>query len=137
MKTRSSLHALALVLLLICEPVQSAPLYKCDIDGLLAFQDTPCPPIRAKQKVACADVAGFADYKDTLDGDCANLAAGKPEGHKLEFGNKQKAAMAKQPSSGMKQASTTTKEVFVRGYTKEDGTRVPSHTRNMPRKNYK
>lgn len=139
MKTRLSLQALTLALIMLFNsaPAQSAPLYKCEIDGLLAFQDTPCPPIRTKQKVACADIEGFADYKDALEGHCANLAAGKSKDHGFELGNKQKSAATKLPTKGMKQPSTATKEVFVRGYTKEDGTRVPSHTRNMPEKNFK
>ena len=38
----------------------AAPLYKCEIDGALAFQDTPCPPIKAKQKIACKRMADLA-----------------------------------------------------------------------------
>ena len=137
MKKRLNLQACALALLLIGATVQSAPLYKCDIGGSLAFQDTPCPPTRTKQKVACADIDGFADYKEALNEACANLAAGKPINHEFGLGSKQKPKATKSSARGVKPSNTTAKEVFVRGYTKEDGTRVPSYTRNMPEKSLK
>ena len=111
----------------------AAPLYKCEIDGALAFQDTPCPPIKAKQKIACADVEGFAVYQDTLDEVCANAPAGTAKTY--DFSNSSKSKAATTPSLRSVRnntASKEVKEVFVRGYTKEDGTKVPSHTRSLP-----
>lgn len=114
-------------------PALAAPLYKCEINGALAFQDTPCPPLKAKQKIACADVDGFANYQDTLDQACANLPAGTAKNSDFSADKKSKSVKpAETLATRKKSANKTTKDVFVRGYTKEDGTKVPSYTRSLP-----
>jgi hypothetical protein len=110
----------------------AAPLYKCEIAGALAFQDTPCPPVKAKQKIACADADGFAVYQDSLDAACANAPAGKAQSYDFSSNGKQKTATAVSSGQGSARKSTAGKEVVVRGYIKEDGTKVPSHTRSLP-----
>lgn len=120
------------VAMLMGLPALSAPLYKCEIAGALAFQDTPCPPVKAKQKIACADVDGFAVYQDSLDAACANAPAGMAKNYDFSNKGKQKTATAATRGQGSARKSTAGKEVIVRGYTKEDGTTVPSHTRSLP-----
>jgi hypothetical protein len=125
----------AVLLLAIQAPASAAPLYKCEVGGALAFQDTPCPPVKTKQKVACADADGFAVYQDSLEATCANVPAGTESSNDFSNSNKQKAATTS--SSGKSTARKNTaskeiKEVFVRGYTKDDGTKVPSYTRSLP-----
>jgi hypothetical protein len=125
----------SVVALLLVLPVLAAPLYKCEVDGALAFQDTPCPPIKAKQKVACADVNGFAVYQDTLEKTCVNLPAGAATANDMSADTKPKAVTTKTTSKATTRKNATgktAKEVLVRGYTKEDGTKVPSYTRSLP-----
>ena len=127
-----SLFSTLLAALLLSLPAASAPLYKCDIDGALAFQDSPCPPVKAKQKIACADVDGFAVYQDALSGACNNLPAGTAKSYAVS--TKKNTATAKSPKASGKNVHSKKagKEVIVRAHTKEDGTRVPSHTRSLP-----
>jgi hypothetical protein len=121
-----------LAVMLIGLPVQSAPLYKCEINGELAFQDTPCPPVKAKQKIACADVDGFAVYKDSLSGECKNLPAGNVKNNDISANKKATNTKSTKASYKTANSKKTGKEVRVRAYTKEDGTQVPSHTRSLP-----
>jgi hypothetical protein len=131
MKTISNL-CVAVMLTAVAAPNLAAPLYKCEIAGALAFQDTPCPPVKAKQKIACADVDGFAVYQDSLDAACANAPAGTAKSYDFSNNGKQKTATVARSGQGSARKSTAGKEVIVRGYTKEDGTKVPSHTRSLP-----
>jgi len=134
MKVIASL-CVAVSLAVICAAGFAAPLYKCEVDGALAFQDTPCPPIKAKQKIACADVNGFAVYQDTLEKMCANLPAGSAAANDISAATKPRSVLTKTTSKSRARKSTsdkTVKEVLVRGYTKEDGTKVPSYTRSLP-----
>jgi hypothetical protein len=123
---------LAVILAAFAAQSLAAPLYKCEISGTLAFQDTPCPPVKAKQKIACADVDGFAVYQDSLDAACANAPAGTAKSYDFSNNGKQKTATVARSGQGSARKSTAGKEVIVRGYTKEDGTKVPSHTRSLP-----
>jgi hypothetical protein len=111
---------------------QAAPLYKCEIDGELAFQDTPCPPLKAKQKIACADVDGFAVYHDALSGECKNLPAGTAKNEDLTAKKIKVTAKSTRASVNASKSKTAGKDVIVRAYTKDDGTRVPSYTRSLP-----
>lgn len=131
MKVIASL-CVAVSLTVICAAGLAAPLYKCEIDGALAFQDSPCPPVKAIQKVACADVNGFAVYQDSLDASCANLPAGTAKSYAVS--TKKNAASAKSSKTLSKNGHSTKagKDVVVRAYTKEDGTKVPSYTRSLP-----
>ena len=122
----------AVISVALAVPSLAAPLYKCEIAGALAFQDTPCPPVKAKQKIACADVDGFSVYQDSLDAACANAPAGTAKSYDFSSNGKQKTATAAPSGQGSARKSTAGKEVIVRGYTKEDGTKVPSHTRSLP-----
>jgi hypothetical protein len=131
MKTISNL-CVAVMLIAVAAPSLAAPLYKCEIAGALAFQDTPCPPLKAKQKIACADADGFAVYQDSLDAACANAPAGTAKSYDFSNNGKQKTATVARSGQGSARKSTAGKEVIVRGYTKEDGTKVPSHTRSLP-----
>jgi hypothetical protein len=135
MKALASLWMAAL-LLTVQTAVSAAPLYKCEIDGALAFQDTPCPPLKAKQKVACADADGFAVYQDTLDAACANAPAGTEKSYDFSNSNhqntKQKVTKTTAPNKAATRKSTAGKDVFVRAYIKDDGTKVPSYTRSLP-----
>lgn len=124
----------SVVALLLVMPARSAPLYKCEVDGAFAFQDTPCPPIKAKQKIACADVNGFAVYQDTLEEACANLPAGVATANALSVDTQPKSESTKTTAKATTRKNTTgktVKEVLVRGYIKEDGTKVPSYTRSL------
>ena len=123
----------AVISVALAVPSLAAPLYKCEIAGALAFQDTPCTPVKAKQKVAWSDVDGFAVYQDSLQAVCANAPAGTAKNYDFSNNGKQKTATAAAPGQGSARKSTAGKEVIVRGYTKEDGTKVPSHTRSLPR----
>ena len=130
-------HALFSTLLaavLFSLPAAAAPLYKCEVevDGALAFQDSPCPPIKVKQKIACANVDGFAVYQDSLSVACNNLPAGTQKNY--DVSTKKNTATAKSPKASGKNVHSKKagKEVIVRAHTKEDGTRVPSHTRSLP-----
>jgi hypothetical protein len=131
MKALASFWMTAL-LLTVQTAASAAPLYKCEIDGALAFQDTPCPPLKAKQKVACADVDGFAVYQDTLEAACANAPAGTEKSYDFSNDTKQKVTKTTAPNKAATRKSTAGKDVFVRGYTKDDGTKVPSYTRSLP-----
>ena len=113
-------------------PALSAPLYKCDIDGALAFQDSPCPPVKAKQKIACADVDGFAVYQDSLSGACNNLPAGTAKSYDATAKKNTSSAKSSKASGKTGNSKKAGKEVIVRAYTKEDGTQVPSYTRSLP-----
>lgn len=127
-----TLFSTLLAALLFGLPAAAAPLYKCDIDGALAFQDAPCPPVTAKQKIACADVDGFAVYQDALSGACNNLPAGTAKNHAVSV-KKNTATAKSSKASGINGPSTKArKDVVVRAYTKEDGTQVPSYTRSLP-----
>lgn len=116
----------------LCGFSHAAPLYKCELDGALAFQDAPCPPLKAMQKVACADVDGFAVYQDALNGACHNLPAGTPKN--ADAAAKKNTPNAKSTKSSGKTGHPTKaqKAVLVRAHTKEDGTQVPSYTRSLP-----
>lgn len=119
---------------LFAPPSQSlaAPLYKCEVDGTLAFQDSPCPPLKAKQKVACADVEGFAVYQDALGDACNNLPAGTPKSYDVAGKKSTSTAKSAKASGKTGHLKKAGKDVIVRAYTKEDGTQVPSHTRSLP-----
>lgn len=126
---------LAVLLLALHAYATAAPLYKCEIGGVLAFQDTPCPLLKAKQKIACADADGYAVYQDSLEVACANAPAGTEKSYDFSNKSKQKSATTAVSSKGATRKSTSdnaVKEVLVRGYTKEDGTQVPSYTRSLP-----
>jgi hypothetical protein len=110
----------------------SGPLYKCDIGGELVFQDTPCPPIKAKQKIACADVDGFAVFQDSLSGACNNLPAGTAKSYDVSSKKNTSTVKSSKVSGKTGNSKKAGKEVIVRAYTKEDGTQVPSHTRSLP-----
>lgn len=127
-----ALSSILLVAVLFSLPAAAAPLYKCEVDGALAFQDSPCPPIKVKQKIACADVDGFAVYQDSLSVACNNLPAGTLKNYDVP--TKKNTATAKSPKASGKNGPSKKagKEVIVRAHTKEDGTRVPSHTRSLP-----
>ena len=134
MKVIASL-CIAVSLAVVCAAGLAAPLYKCEVDGALAFQDTPCPPIKVKQKIACADVNGFAVYRDTLEESCANLPAGVATTNDMSADTKPKSVSTKTTTKATTRNNATGKtanEVLVRGYTKEDGTQVPSYTRSLP-----
>ena len=122
----------SIVALLVGLPALSAPLYKCEIDGALAFQDSPCPPVTAKQKIACADADGFAVYRDSLEAGCANAPAGTVKSYAVSA-KKNTASTKSSKILGKNGLSTKAgKDVVVRAYTKEDGTQVPSYTRSLP-----
>ena len=127
-----SLFSTLLAALLLGLPAAAAPLYKCDIDGALAFQDSPCPPVKAKQKIACADVDGFAVYQDALSGACNNLPAGTAKSYAVSAKKNTAAAKSSITSGKNGPSKKAGKDVVVRAYTKEDGTQVPSHTRSLP-----
>ena len=131
MKTFASVVS-AVLLLLSHAFATAAPLYKCEINGALAFQDSPCPPAKAKQKVACADVDGFAVYQDSLDASCANLPAGTAKSYAVPAEKNTASAKSSKTLSKNGSSTKTKKDVVVRAYTKEDGTQVPSYTRSLP-----
>jgi hypothetical protein len=123
---------MALMLTTLTAQSLAAPLYKCDIGGSLVFQDSPCPPINSKQKIACPDIDGYAVYRDSMSGECKNLPAGTAKNN--DFAGKK--ATTKTKSAGARTKSEASakvrKPVVVRAYTKEDGTKVPSYTRSFP-----
>ena len=122
----------AVLLLAMQAPALSAPLYTCEIDRALAFQDSPCPPVTAKQKIACADADGFAVYRDSLEAGCANAPAGTVKSYAVSA-KKNTASTKSSKTLGKNGLSTKAgKDVVVRAYTKEDGTQVPSYTRSLP-----
>ena len=122
----------AVLLLAIQVPVSAAPLYKCEIGGALVFQDTPCPPVKAKQKVACADAEGFANYQDSRSGTCNNLPAGTAKSYDVSAKKSKTESKSSGTSVNANKSKTAGKAVIVRAYTKENGTKVPSYTRNLP-----
>ena len=135
MKTHvQAIARLFVAVMLFAPPALSlaAPLYKCDVNGALAFQDTPCPPIKAKQKVACADVDGFVVYQDALSGECKNLPAGAVKNYELTDKKKTTNTTSTKASATTESSKKGSKAVIVRAYTNEDGTQVPSHSRSLP-----
>ena len=101
----------AVLLLALHTCASAAPLYKCEIGGVLAFQDTPCPPLKAKQKIACADADGFAVYQDTLEQACANAPAGAATTNDFSADKKPKSTSTKPTGNATTRKTPSDKEI--------------------------
>lgn len=119
-----ALRYAAWIALCLCSGTQANPLYKCEVNGKIEYQDRPC--VAAKQQVAC------------LQGEAQQLKYAK----KLT-----EACQRRQSESGVNGGSgdagvgystggygsrSAGKDVNVRGYTKSNGTYVSGHTRSAP-----
>ena len=118
MKGRINIR-LAAALFLVCVPTFAEQIYKCEINGKLRFQGKPCPT--KTQKIACPDKTGRIQYQSEP---C-------PESQH-SYGSHRTYGSPSSSRSYGGPTNTPGTDVKVRGYTREDGTYVPPHTRGRP-----
>jgi len=134
-----ALRSIVFLAMVLGPPAYAGPLYKCEVNGTIAFQDRPC--VAANQKVAC--IQGDhpqIQYADELTEPCTPARAesfssgysgssyfysGGSAGYEGRSGYGRGSA----DGHGASFAGT---DVTVRGYTRANGTHVQGHTRSAP-----
>ena len=121
-------HFVTLCCLLWCGGAVAGPLFKCELNGMIAFQDKPCP--FAKQQMACANGDTPIVYSKDLAEPCKQLA---PEADSYGYGGGGvDVPSAHRGGSYGGSARSGGLDVTVREYTRSNGTHVQGHTRSAP-----
>ena len=123
--TMNFTHFAAICSLLCCSTAYCGPLFRCESNGRLEFQDKPC--LSAKQQVACLSGDARLVYSKELLQPCKQLAV-EPGEYEHGRGVYDLPSRYRNRSSNSGTGSPGS-EVTVRGYVKSTGVQVQGYTR--------
>ena len=124
----NSLRWIAMLAACLSASAYANPLYKCEVNGKIEFQDRPCA--NANQKVACVQRdTQEIQYVDKLSEPCRPT---QPETFSSGYGGGGYSYRSSGQRLGYGGGSSAGTDVTVRGYTRSDGTYVQGHTRSAP-----
>lgn len=108
-------------------------IYRCEVNGSITYQATPCKN-KATQKIACVNYAVETDFKNSLgDRECLDNGAnsggsgGYSSGYNGSYSN---GYSGSSNASSYSPSSSRSKNQYVSGYTRKDGTYVKPYMRS-------